>query len=194
MRVGDDALIVPLGPTTGRVVKYLPVPPVRSRGDVGIAPYANGRIFRSTRPDRMFQRCGPSSVRASPCHLPRGGRLPPGGGLFIPVRPEPVGVPSTPAAAAAPSPSRRGQGRWWKRGRLPCVKGAVSQRLTEGSPCCRLGPPHTRQGLWPCHPLPGEGRGFSPPSRLRRATSLYAREAFAQKPQSFPAISSAISL
>ena len=54
MRVGDDALIVPLGPTTGRVVKYLPVPPVRSRGDVGIAPYANGGIFRSTRPDRMF--------------------------------------------------------------------------------------------------------------------------------------------
>ena len=52
-----------------------------------------------------------------------------------------------------------------KRGRLPCVKGAVSPRLTEGSPCCRLGPPHTRQGLRPCHPLPGEGR--SPhPSRL----------------------------
>ena len=51
------------------------------------------------------------------------------------------------------------------RGRLPCVKGAVSPRLTEGSPCCRLGPPHTRQGLRPCHPLPGEGR--SPhPSRL----------------------------
>ena len=51
------------------------------------------------------------------------------------------------------------------RGRLPCVKGAVSPRLTEGSPCCRLGPPHTRQGLGPCHPLPGEGR--SPhPSRL----------------------------
>ena len=54
MRVGDDALIVPLGPTTGRVVKYPPFPSVRSRGDVGIAPYANGGIFRSTEPDRML--------------------------------------------------------------------------------------------------------------------------------------------
>ena len=27
IRVGDDALIVPLGPTMGRVVKYLPVRP-----------------------------------------------------------------------------------------------------------------------------------------------------------------------
>ena len=37
--------IGPKGPTTGRVVKYLPVPPVRSRGDEGIAPYANGKIL-----------------------------------------------------------------------------------------------------------------------------------------------------
>ena len=37
--------IGPKGLTTGRVVKYLPVPPVRSRGDVGIAPYANGKIL-----------------------------------------------------------------------------------------------------------------------------------------------------
>ena len=46
--------IGPLGPTTGRVVKYPPFPSVRSRGDVGIAPYANGGIFRSTEPDRML--------------------------------------------------------------------------------------------------------------------------------------------
>ena len=46
--------IGPLGPTTGRVVKYQPVPPVRSRGDVGIAPYADGGIFRSTGPDLML--------------------------------------------------------------------------------------------------------------------------------------------
>ena len=37
--------IGPKGPTTGRVVKYLPVSPVSSRGDVGIAPYANGMIL-----------------------------------------------------------------------------------------------------------------------------------------------------
>ena len=54
MCVGDDALIVPLGPATGRMVKYPPVPSVRSRGDVGIAPYANAGIFRSTGLDRML--------------------------------------------------------------------------------------------------------------------------------------------
>ena len=97
---------------------------------------------------------------------------------FNRARPDALGVPSTPGPAGPPSPSRRGQGSRWERG---CAR---SDTL----------PPHTRQGLWPCHPLPGEGRGFSPPSRLRRATSLYAREAFAQKPQSFRAISSAISL
>ena len=36
-----------------------------------------------------------------PCHLPRRGRLPTGGGRFISVRPGPLGVPSTPGPAAA---------------------------------------------------------------------------------------------
>ena len=36
-----------------------------------------------------------------PCHLPRRGRLPTGGGRFISVRPGPVGVPSTANPAAA---------------------------------------------------------------------------------------------
>ena len=46
---------------------------------------------------------------------------------------------------AAPSPSRRGRG-------IPCGGGG-----TRSDPV----PPHTRQGLWPCHPLPGEGKGVS---------------------------------
>ena len=33
------------------------------------------------------------------------------------------------------------------RGRLPCVKGAVSPRLTEGSPCCRLGAATTEKQI-----------------------------------------------
>ena len=108
-----------------------------SRADVGIGPYAVGEAIPSILPQ----------LNSS-------------------------GVPSTPAAAAAPSPSRRGlrlppagegylrRGRsltfpWGKvppqrrkRGRLPCVKGAVSRRLTEGSPCCIGTAPHP-SGLRP---------------------------------------------
>ena len=52
-------------------------------------------------------------------------------------------------------------------GRLPCVKGAVGRRLTEGSAKAFL-----LNRVLSKHPALS-----IPPSRLRRATSLYAREA-----------------
>ena len=66
---------------------------------------------------------------------------------------ERAGAPH-PARAAPGPPSPWGKAAYrrgirWKRGRLPCVKGAVSRRLTEGSPCCRLGSAPHPSGLRP---------------------------------------------
>ena len=78
---------------------YKPVPPVRFRGDVGIAPYANrkplpfigsvlnfqvspphpSRLRRST---LSKQERAPHPSRLAACHLPRRGRLPPAGGMI----------------------------------------------------------------------------------------------------------------
>ena len=71
-----------------------------------------------------------------------------------------------PCGATLSKQERAGDSRRGKRGRLPCVKGAVSRRLTEGSPCCRLGPPHTRQGF-ALPPSPRRGFFHSAPIRSR---------------------------
>ena len=145
---------------------------MRGRTQIMRQATLNGKHFRSTWPVFHFSVVFPHPSRAAPGPPSPEGKASSGGGLFISVRPGPVGVPSTPAAAAAPSPSRRGRGIRRKRGRLPCVKRAVSPRLTEGSPCCRLVPPHTRQGLRPCHPLPGEGFSQFVPIRSRDSRRL----------------------
>ena len=141
----------------------------------------NGKHIRSTWPAFHFSVVFPHPARAAPGPPSPWGKATSRRGLFFPVRPGPVGVPSTPAACGR-HPLQAGEGRGVqhlalrrKRGRLPCVKGAVSRRLTEGSPCCRLGPPHTRQGLWPCHPLPGEGY-YTPRHSIKMGTCL-AQEA-----------------
>ena len=139
----------------------------------------NGKRFRSTWPVFHFSVVFPHPARAAPGPPSPWGKASSGGGLFISVRPGPVGVPSTPGPAGPPSPSRRGlEIPGGKRGRLPCVKGAVSRRLTEGSPCCRLGPPHTRQGF------------ALPPSRKERvfySAPIRSRDSFR-----FPSSSTAI--
>ena len=87
-----------------------------------------------------------------PVHLPRRGRLPPGGGCIHGARPSSLGVPSTPGPAGPPSPSRRGRGIRRKRG------GARSDPV----------PPHTRR----LRAAPSPRRGLRPLIRhaLRRAT------------------------
>ena len=93
---------------------YQPVPPIRSRGDVGIAPYANGKILPfiggpalTFRGPLHTRRCGgtlskqeragvfPTPVRASPCH-----RLPGEGFSPHPARAQP-GPPSPEGKAAS---------------------------------------------------------------------------------------------
>ena len=126
---------------SGRLIPTCPVRQVPGR--CGHRPLREGRDFslNRARPDVLRV---PPLIRQGlwPCHLPRRGRLPTGGGRFIPVRPGPVGVPSTPGESG---------GTLSKQERA----GGFSPRKAQ-----RAGvPPHTRQGLWPCHPLPGEGRG-----------------------------------
>ena len=99
---------------------------------------------------------------------------------------ERAGAPH-PARATPGPPSPEGKAAYRRgirreRGRLPCVKGAVSRRLTEGSPCCRLGttphpsgptalPPSPRRGYvmghWPVLPA-GSRPGWRRPLRWRR--------------------------
>ena len=102
------------------------------------SPTRTVRFYHSTGPGLTFQ--------GSPPHPPpAGGTLSKqerAGGFPHPARAAP-GPPSPWGKAA----SRRGSRR--KRGRLPCVKGAVSRRLTEGSPCCRLGTAPLPSGLRP---------------------------------------------
>ena len=59
----------------------------------------------------------PHPSRLTACHLPRGGRRPPGGRAFIVAQPSLSGVPSTPGPgfAGPPSPSRRGR-------KTPCAE------------------------------------------------------------------------
>ena len=127
---------------TGKVDRAQPGPDEGKQPKSEKQATLNGSVFHSMWPVSLLG-CGPSSVtpygvppspwgkatsRRGIPYLPRGGRRPPAGAALT----FPWGkVP----------PQRR------KRGRLPCVKGAVSPWLTEGSPCCRLGPPHTRQGF-----------------------------------------------
>ena len=96
----------------------------------------NEKISPCNRARRMFQRSAPH----------------PSGPLALPPSPEGKAAYRRGTLYSSPPWTRRGPlhtrpcGGIW----LPCVKGAVSQRLTEGS---------------------------IPPTRLRRATSLYPREA-----------------
>ena len=73
------------------------------------------------------------------------------------------GSPPHPPPAGGTLSKQERAGSRRKRGRLPCVKGAVSRRLTEGSPCCRLGTaPHpsglrpatlSQERVWSPHPV-----------------------------------------
>ena len=56
----------------------------------------DGKRFRSTWPVFDFSVVSPHPSRLTACHLPRGGRRPPGGGAFIGARLSISGVPSTP--------------------------------------------------------------------------------------------------
>ena len=106
----------------------------------------NGSVSHSTWPVSLFW-CGtPHPARAAPGPPSPEGKASSGGR-----RRSPAGAfPYLPLGEGGSAQPRR------KRGRLPCVKGAVSRRLTEGSPCCRLVPPHTRQGF-ALPPSPGRG-------------------------------------
>ena len=95
----------------------------------------NGSVFHSMWPVSLLG-CGPSSV--TPYGVPPSpwGKASSGGGFL------PAGRPLTFPWGKVARRSRDG-------------RGAVPGRF-----CL---PPHTRQGLWPCHPLPGEGRGILHP-------------------------------
>ena len=120
---------------------YEAFPPIRFRGDVGIAPYAKGKVlpFNRARPKvlgvpstpgpagppspsrrghglarRFDEPVFPHPSRLTACHLKRGGRLPPGGGAFIGARSELSGVPPHPSGPLAlpPSPEGKASSRW----------------------------------------------------------------------------------
>ena len=72
-----------------------PVPPVRSRGDVGIAPYAKGGILPFIRARFFWGAGSPHPARAAPGPPSPWGKASSRRGLFISVRPGPVGGPSS---------------------------------------------------------------------------------------------------
>ena len=98
----------------------------------------------------MGERVSPHPSRLTACHLPRRGRRPTGGGGFIGAWLSLSGVPSTPAAAAAPSPSRRGRGLP-PAGAFPYLPlgegGSAQPRRKRGGTRSDPVPPHTRQGF-----------------------------------------------
>ena len=115
-----------------------------------------------------------------PVHLPRRGRLPPAGehssgpGLNFQGSPPHPALRGHPLQAGEGGDSlRRGRSLtfpWGKmppqrrmRGRLPCVKGAVSPRLTEGSSCCRLCTAPHPSGPLALPPSPRRGYEKPPP-------------------------------
>ena len=95
---------------TGKVDRAKPGTAEGCRTKIAKQATLNGKRFRSTWPVFDFSVVFPHPSRLTACHLPRWGRRPPAGAAFTGACSLSVGVPSTPAAAAAPSPSRRGQG------------------------------------------------------------------------------------
>ena len=122
---------------SGRLIPTCPVRQVPGR--CGHRPLREGRDFSLNRARRMFQRSAPH----------------PSGPLALP--PSPEGKATYRRGTLYFSPP------WTCRCPLhtqPCGGTLSKQERAGVRKAQRAGvPPHTRQGLWPCHPLPGEGRG-----------------------------------
>ena len=115
-------------------------------------------------------RAGPAGINLPLCSRtfgPMKGIGPYADGMILPcdqVRPNISGVPSTPAAAAAPSPSRRGQGIRRMRG------GSWSVLRPAPHPSRALpGPPSPRRGFFAT-----SGGGMIPAPYFRRGVTIPA--------------------
>ena len=166
---------------TGRTGRYKCAAQLSNpRDDEGIVPYAKGKNVpcNQVRPNisgvpYTSAAGGPLSPRGRVGDTPAGGRLPPRGrwqGEALTdegKKPLPsnqprfysIGVPSTPAAAAAPSPGRRGQGHrkpspgrgWHAEGVTGVGRDAEPTRYRPSSAACGR------------HLPPGEGKETPPP-------------------------------
>ncbi len=128
---------------TGKVDRAQPGPDEGKQPKSEKQATLNGSVFHSMWLVSLLE-CGPSSV--TPYGVPPSpwGKATSRRGRFLTF---PVGEGDLRRGRSLTFPWGKVPPQRRKRGRLPCVKGAVSPWLTEGSPCCRLGPPHTRQGF-----------------------------------------------